>query len=306
MQRTAAKQASPHGAPLPELPPELVVSIVRAGKDGLVLVKLLQVCKAWRRALTAESASLWREVALARYPRLHDVLAIAGAHPNPPCFRSLYREQFAADRPDHRMHSPELDAYVLTVELYTGGEGVARRQIARASERLDRVLTVEIASRRYVRMLLTKADNALVPADFFDFNRGKCSFVLYATRLSDLKTARIAEIEYSDVVDNPEGDEETPDFGRHMDEGGEHGFVFQNHVLHMRNISIFGKDEPTEPLIYAAFNPSQMQLFVDFWERNRDGTSFEGGNGPEGEMFMTEEELRVYLDFHALWSHDYS
>ena len=93
MQRTAAEQATPHGAPLPELPPELVVSIVRAGKDGLVLVKLLQVCKAWRRALTAESASLWREVALARYPRLHDVLAIAGAQPQPPDFRALYRQQ---------------------------------------------------------------------------------------------------------------------------------------------------------------------------------------------------------------------
>ena len=118
MQRTAAKQASPHGAPLPELPPELVVSIVRAGKDGRALARLLQVCKAWRRAITAESASLWREVALARYPRLHDVLAIAGVRPQPPDFRALYRSQLSAQRIEHEA-PPHFDAYVMTVELQT-------------------------------------------------------------------------------------------------------------------------------------------------------------------------------------------
>jgi hypothetical protein len=306
MQRTAAEHATPHGATLPELPPELVVSIVRAGKDGLVLVKLLQVCKAWRRAIAAESARLWREVALAKYPRLHDVLAFAGAPPNPPCFRSLYREQVAADRPDCRRQSPHLNAYALTVELYAvgiehGGEGVARRQIARASERLDRVCTLEGRHRRYARMLLTKAEDALVPADSIEFVRGKCSFVLYATRLSDLKTTKVAEIDYADVYESSNHSDGAWNFGRHREEGGEHGIVFGVSGMHMRNISIFRNDDESEPVIYAAFNPSQMQLYVDFWERNRDGTSM-GGVGPDGEMFMAEEELQTYLHFHALWS----
>ena len=304
MQRTAAEQATPHGAPLPELPPELVVSIVRAGKDGRVLVNLLQVCKAWRRAITAESASLWREVALAKYPRLHDVLAIAGAPPNPPCFRSLYREQVAADRPDCRRHSPHLNAYVLTVQLHTYDDKADQfLLIARASERLDRVCTLEGRHRRYARMLLTKAEDALVPADSIEFVRGKCSFVLYATRLSDLKTTKVAEIEYADVFESSDHSDGAWNFGRHMEEGGEHGIVFGVSGMHMRNISIFRNDDESEPVIYAAFNPSQMQLYVDFWERNRDGTSM-GGVGPDGEMFMAEEELQTYLHFHALWSRD--
>ena len=32
----------------PELPPELIVSIARAAKDGVVLVKMLRMCKATR------------------------------------------------------------------------------------------------------------------------------------------------------------------------------------------------------------------------------------------------------------------
>ena len=41
-----------------ELPRELVVAIARCAKHGVVLTTMLQVCRAWRMALTAEIASL--------------------------------------------------------------------------------------------------------------------------------------------------------------------------------------------------------------------------------------------------------
>ena len=161
MQRTAVDQSTPHGAHVPELPPELVVSVVRASKTGVVLVKMLQVCKAWRRAITAESASLWREVALARYPRLRAVLTIAQAQP--PCFRSLYRSQLAADRSTYSLanQSPTLDAYVLTAELQVQdgawtATGSRFKTIAHHSERMDRVVHETQEPLLYGRMMLTK------------------------------------------------------------------------------------------------------------------------------------------------------
>ena len=147
MQRTAAEQATPHGAPLPELPPELVVSIVRASKDSLVLIKLLQVCKAWRRAIIDESASLWRDVALAEYPRIHDIVKFA---PQPPDFRALYRSQLTAEPGHFHLHNrgPDLDAYLLTAEMQIcDSESKRPIVLARSSERLDRVLTYEPRTR---------------------------------------------------------------------------------------------------------------------------------------------------------------
>ena len=90
------------------------MSIVRAGKDGLVLVKLLQVCKAWRRAITAELANLWRDIALEQYPRLHDIVKFA---PQPPDFRALYRSQLTAEPETwhyyRHIRPPDVNAYLL-------------------------------------------------------------------------------------------------------------------------------------------------------------------------------------------------
>ena len=124
------------------MPRELVVAIARAAKHGVVLATMLQVCRAWRVALTAEIASLWREAALAQYPRLHGILAAAEAQS--PCFRTLYRSQLEADDkariganypPD-----PELDQYVLTAELSWAppSGGPFDDQECRVTRRLDR------------------------------------------------------------------------------------------------------------------------------------------------------------------------
>jgi hypothetical protein len=316
MQRTAAEQATPHGAPLPELPPELVVSVVRAGKHGLVLVRMLRVCKAWRRAITAESASLWREAALAQFPRLHDILAIAGARPEPPDFRSLYRKQRAADFPSyHRRPLPDLDEYVLSVELlaYHAGQGFV--PIARASDRLDRAITYDGSVRTYARMLLTKeatydevvggfcgggaggggADDGVPVKSCFD----GCYINVYATRLADMKAIRIVMLE-------DEGPSEG-DYARQREEAGEQGIVFTSYAMDTLSVSMFagnaGNDE-NEAVMCAAFNPTQMHVYLDFWEKKPHGHLGGAAAGPEGEMYMAPDELQKYLAYHAPWSLD--
>ena len=325
MQRTAVDQATPHGAHVPELPPELVVSIVRAGKDGIILVKMLQVCKAWRRALTAESASLWREVALARYPRLHDVLAIAGAQPQPPDFRALYRSQLSAQRIEDES-PPPFHAYVMTVELQTfyrsAHDAVHGRQsgrhylIARASERLDRMVNYDEAmgtSRLGGRAVLTMEPPASVKsvrgwdghvptgADFGEWVRDHAFITLYVTRLSDLKTAKIAEI--ADVVpEYPENrvDEQT-NYDNYTHEGDEPCIVHRCEVLE-RGTPIFD-DDGNMPIVYSSFAPSQMVFKFDFWEERGDRRENPpDGPGPAGEVYMAETELRDYLRWHARWS----
>ena len=321
MQRTAAEQATPHGAPLPELPPELVVSIVRAGKSispaslfrkhGLILVKMLQVCKAWRRALTAELANLWREVALAQYPRLHDVLAMAGTRPEPLCFRSLYRSQLDADR---RPLRTGLHAYALTVELHAMRQtGPVKQLVARASVRMDRMFTFDNdgLGRLHGDVVLTmepayKAGLRQVDlaghASFEDFVRNRCSFRLYATRLSDLKTAKIVQIRQ--VATSEDGV-----FDRHREECGERCIVYGFHFM-AQGMSIFDQHdaEANEPGVYAAFDPVQKKFYFDFWERYRGDyddplhSINQGGDGPAGEMYMAEVELQDYLGFHARWT----
>ena len=99
---------------VPDLPAEMIVAIVRASKHGATLVRLRQVCKAWRRAIDAESASLWREAALERFPRIREF--VAAANLRAPCYRSMYRAQIEAESAIC-LPRTYLDAYVLSAEL---------------------------------------------------------------------------------------------------------------------------------------------------------------------------------------------
>jgi hypothetical protein len=87
------------------------------------------VCKEWQVVLTDEST--WKHLALGRFPRLTSLLA-ALAQTAPQCYRDLYRDQLALEKPPP---APRIDAsgtidgrlkrFVFTVEFYkdnrTGG-----------------------------------------------------------------------------------------------------------------------------------------------------------------------------------------
>ena len=101
------------------------------------------------------------------------------------------------------------------------------KTIAHYSERMDRVITLEPAipggpnNLLQGRMLLTKelTYDAASCDTSLKFRRGDAMFVLYATRLSDLKTTRIVEI--SDAVNLDDDNEH--DFHRYLLEGDDSG-----------------------------------------------------------------------------------
>jgi len=126
--------------------------------------------------------------------------------------------------------------------------------------------------------------------------------VLYATRLSDLKTARIVEV--CDAFDDNYEYADNEIFDRYLQEGDERCIVFGTSYMEGGH-SIFDGDG-NDPVVYASFAPSQMLFKFDFWERGRaangDAEPIEGGTGPAGEMYMAAEELQTYLRWHARWS----
>jgi hypothetical protein len=99
---------------VPELPGDLAVAVARAAMDGRVLAKMLQVCRAWRTALTADR-NLWREAALAKFPRLKSLVSCP--IPRELNFRELYRNQARAEKPQRVVELPPLSDYILTAEL---------------------------------------------------------------------------------------------------------------------------------------------------------------------------------------------
>jgi hypothetical protein len=102
---------------VPELPGDLAVAVARAAKDGRVLATMLQVCRAWRAALTADR-NLWREAALAQFPRLKSLVSCPNIRELN--FRELYRNQARAEKPQPAqpvVELPPLSDYILTAEL---------------------------------------------------------------------------------------------------------------------------------------------------------------------------------------------
>ena len=129
--------------------------------------------------------------------------------------------------------------------------------------------------------------------DFGPWVEEHAYFAVYATRLSDLKTAKIVEI-----ADNPADlEDEDRDYSRYMHEGGERCIVNRSVPLERGNAIFDGGPEHT-PVVYSSFAPKQMVFKFGFWEWvNGD----EGGSGPAGEVFMSDREFRDYLRWHARW-----
>ena len=294
-----------------ELPRELVVAIARAAKHGVTLATMLQVCRAWRVALTAEIASLWREAALAQYPRLHGILAAAEAQS--PCFRTLYRSQLEADDkariganypPD-----PELDQYVVTAELswaaewgwsipppsdYPGAGDHQRTRVrggwtavARNSIRLDRALAQLQGPDGSAMLMLTKeaAYDALIPstatcAEISD----RVRVTIHVTRVSDMKSMQLADT--PDVMNRT-----------HLMGGFDQEIRFATWALPRRPQIFYdtGSNFESQPTVEVAFTPQTMEVTLHFIEQPHHT------QGEVAEPLMTISELKRYLAWQAEW-----
>ena len=295
MQRSAA------AAQVPELPRELVVAIARAAKHGGVLTRMLQVCRAWRGALNAEIISLWRETALARYPRLHGIVASAGAQA--PCYRTLYRNQLDADATARTQTlrdaapDPGLDQYVVTIELEVARLSevdVDQYVIARLSFRMDQTpinagefcvsvtLTKEAAYDRLIPpipldgVVETASDAAAMIANFG-------SIKVYVTRLTDMKTTRLMASGVA-MVDE------------------DYDVCFQRRDM-PRTGQLFGNtgvNAESQPAIKAWYYPRTARFDFHLYEtpmRDDDGTPIKDAR----DELMTVLEVKRYLARFAVW-----
>ena len=306
MQRSAA------AAQVPELPRELVVAIARAAKHGVVLTTMLRVCRTWRAALNAELVSLWRETALARFPRLHGILAGAelphtGAQA--PCFRTLYRNQLDADATEATAeimddNYPGLDQYVLTVEI-----DLHRRKsqlacvVARSSVRLDKVPSIEErhqgvpfnVSLHLQKMIdydhllpagLHQADHEIILDTAADVVARYGYISIYVTRLTDMKTTRLMDT----------GDAEISDENEYL--------VHFLRAVMPRTPMLFGNtglNAESQPEITAIFDTADAAVEILFYEtpmRDSDGRILMDS---ASEALMTVHEVKRYLARFAVW-----
>lgn len=110
------KAASVEDVSWNQLPDDCVVHIGRHCCAGAFLA-LEQSCSGWKLALATAEQEIWRALALRRFPRLPDLLRLS-AHPS--CFRTVYRNQLAAERPPEQVtheNDAKLADFIFTVEL---------------------------------------------------------------------------------------------------------------------------------------------------------------------------------------------
>ena len=82
------------------------------------LLRMEAVCKTWRAALSGRDEEMWKPLALARFPRLRDLLKLSPAAM--PTFRALYRRQLDAERtttPILERRTTALSDFIFTVEF---------------------------------------------------------------------------------------------------------------------------------------------------------------------------------------------
>ena len=297
---------STRGAQIPELPRELVVAIARAGERGRLSYQLLavmpQVCNAWRNAIKAESASLWRSAALADFPQLQRIVEISGMQQ--PCFRSLYEKQLRAIPPHFLPPRPvaKVSDYVLTIELdvhttvakamfpstsasrlYAGAE-VHRITVARSSERLDRVLP-PVGHRVFGSATLQKdpAYDELIPGDATAQDLAECFFLRFSlTRLADMNAMELCDFS----MNNCDADDDQI-------------------IYHQEDLpcipQLFSTTQRTpDPWMSASFRPSDgMRVEFQAWEVPGPAVQHEQA---EDEMMM--DEFTRYLAWYAAWPED--
>ena len=87
---------------------DMITAVARLGGAPLTC-KMMPVCRTWRAAIDNESERLWKEFAIARFPRLRSLLTLIDA---PHSYATWYRKMLAAERPERQpISSASFDDY---------------------------------------------------------------------------------------------------------------------------------------------------------------------------------------------------
>jgi hypothetical protein len=110
---------------VPVLPLELMVAIATCVVEPRQLCVMRILCRKWQQVIS----SMWRRLALQRFPRLNQLLALGSAAPETVSFEQIYREQLAAEA----VQEPEvvplaLSQFLLSIEFSAHIVGRDREQ----------------------------------------------------------------------------------------------------------------------------------------------------------------------------------
>ena len=138
-----APAANATGGGWADLPAELIRRVGRLQNDARSLAGMERTCKSWRRVIIegdgavdmGDNPCLWRELALAEFPRLSSIVELAGttsasAKPNTyHSWKALYRTNAEARRrcdskidAKHRQQTTSWNDYAIVVEFRRGDE----------------------------------------------------------------------------------------------------------------------------------------------------------------------------------------
>lgn len=107
------------------LPRDLLEAIASSLTSAWDVVALERTSVVWRGVIAGLGNTLWRQLAVTRFPRLVAILQCSAASESAPSFRTIYRSQLEAElagRPKPAAASVTLKDFILTLEIHVNGQ----------------------------------------------------------------------------------------------------------------------------------------------------------------------------------------
>ena len=303
------------------LPPELIRRVGQLQTDPGSLASMERTCRSWKKvvvernddAVMDDKANLWRDLTLAKFPRLPSILTLLVPQIDRTCsWKDLYRTQLQArvsddiyQHPEDHEYQPKTnwEDYITTVEFYRDGEflfatsGIGDRTPPLWSQKIkprDSDGLLVCAGPLDPELSKRMGDD---PFGVANLERTRARVVI--TRLSDMKAVELSEqmtfnVDHTtDVVDVEGGDRVT------IWNGKKHGAA---RLPLVRNIRYsYHKENDSELELGFNFNAAtgKVTIFFERILRDRSGYEIFSDLMSEGELSFTDEMM--YLEIQCPW-----
>ena len=304
-----------------DLPAELVRRIGRLQNDAPSLARMERTCKSWQTVIIegddavdmGDNPCLWRELALAEFPRLHTILKLARASSasgnsyTNHSWKALYRTNAEARRlcdskidAKHRQQTTSWKDYAIVVEFRRGDEllfvasGRGDDTSPLLSPLWDQDVEFDDDGEVICKGPLNSELSSRLGADpFSQVNMRSITAQVVVTRLSDLSVVELGSATYDYTNDdgdtmlkmwnhNKGGNSYLP-IGITKSSGDTPAHVFSEHLR-----------------MQFLLSPSNGEVILSFqrWRGNDDGDDFDVG---DWEYMTTAEEELLYLETQCPW-----
>lgn len=303
------------------LPPELIRRVGQLQTDPRSLARMERTCRSWRKvviernddAVVDDRPNLWRDLTLAKFPRLPSILTLLVHRMDQISWKDLYRTQFQAKVRDDEHHYPEdykyqpktgWKDYITTVEFYR--EGKFLFATSGIGDRTPPLWNQKIESRdsnglpvcaKPLDLELTKR---MGDDPFGVATLERTSARVIVTRLSDMKAVELSRS--SPMTFNVDRTNDLEDFDGNSDretiwDGRRYGAA---RLPLVRNIRYSYHEENDSDLeLGFNFHATTGQIFIFFERVRRDRDGYEIPFEYNDELTFTDEMM--YLEIQCPW-----